>query len=237
MSDALPAGHARRVLEGDPKTIVEARALFENDRENGLLPYAVALYSLQRRHPRFATELIALRDRLVASTIALSHIYADEGTAVQLAVRADCFATYLYWISTRKEVRLANADEAYRVAEKGCRWGLDVTQIYKRLFVGHEAPALLGLTLVELLMDKRRLLPLNEKEIMKRLRSVREKMRFVIPSEQRARAYRKYGLLAARRTFVHGLGWTLRSCFVQGIVPMTRLKNLGAVALVFRALV
>lgn len=214
-----------RVWADDPSTISEARARYEQDPEGQLLPFASVLYSFLHRvkyRRQAARDLYALRESLSARARQLPCCPPAPQEAVEerFAAQAEMLATYLHWIS-RRSPDLGQRERFKNCARRAISEGLGYARGTGQK--GHTR-ALLFLALAAIDLDEG--LRLNAGV---NLRFAAKLAPGVQNINQRARVYRKLGLLFRRSgAFVEGMRWSIRACRLPGVARGVRKKNLIA---------
>jgi hypothetical protein len=210
-----------RVWAGDRNTVAEAREKYQQDPEAELVPFGVALYSF-RNNPRFARELLELREPFLARARGMLQIGADRlMSARDYANRADVLSTYLEWMSRRRELSAEHQEETLGIADTLARRGQERAS---ELEVSDHSRALLALIRAYIAVTRRGHLGMALHLDM----IAREAVTIKDPN-QRARVYRKLGLLYRRCSdFSKGIGWGIRACFVPDVPLAVRLKSAAA---------
>lgn len=217
-----------RVWRGDKTTVAEAEEKYKRDPERQLLPYASVLYSF-RGSSTNAHELEQLRNELkerARGLILTSGMSSDpQGTGDKM----DMLATYLSWLSRRQTFtfpeRLSLRKLAWEVASSGYMAAAKVSQSFQK-----HTPLLLLLTQAELLIGEK--LYALAKEL---LDGVSKAAVQASDLNQRARIYRKLGMLYRKLGWYYGMPsriWYgiylgMRAIFVRGVPVNNRLKSVA----------
>lgn len=214
--------HSARVWKGDEMTVVEAREQYKEDPDKGLLPYAVALYSF-RHKKQYAKELVGLADELV------NQIYHEvselnKNTDYNYIHRyADTVSTHLEWISRQRGIGLTQWHTIRSMAFNLNQRGIYIARIANDEQNGHTLP-LLYLTQARLQLSIGAVGPAS-KCIAQAIESSRE----ISDPNQRARVYRKIGMLCRMTDMpLNGVVWGVKSIFVPGSTLAVRAKSVAA---------
>ncbi|HEY0010741.1 MAG TPA: hypothetical protein VGB97_02395 [Candidatus Paceibacterota bacterium] len=218
-----------RVWGGDQTTVDEARATYEHDPDRQLIPYASVLYSFRNKRVG-ATSLERLcpdlQERAKGLLLITGNVSDKQGTADDM----DTIATHLAWLSYRQAFsfpeRLALRKLAWEVAEKGYAVAAKLTHPFQK-----HTPLLLLLTQAELLMGEKLYAP-----AMGLLAGVAKAAKHASDPNQKARVYRKLGMLYRKASLPYGMPsrmyygfWLiLRAACLRGIPLNNRLKSMAA---------
>ena len=204
----------RRTWNGDPTTVAEARRRYYKD-PNQFVPYVSQLYSFRHRS-EFARELRALRSDLFDCA---DQLRTDTNYQAQ-ADKLDVLSTILEWLSRSDSYSEATSRTVRNKAVEACYHGLDCANEISRSHTW----CLLKLTLVRLWIDDRQF-----EGIQEHLAEVSGFARKIQDPNQRARVYRKLGLLYRMSShLLPGYGWGIRACVVPGVPPPVCFKSVAA---------
>jgi hypothetical protein len=217
----MAPNYNERVWAGDPATVAEARATYRSNPEGGLIPLAVALYSFRAKEP-FAMELLGLRPQLLArAQDLLGGTAYTEVPKRERADKADVLSTYLEWMTRECDLSDEERDELQKIAIELCKYGMNV--VADELH-DHHTWFLLKLTMARLSLAKGWV-----QAALYDLTLVENQAHYITDANQRARVYRKLGLLY-RKCGRHGQGfrWGMRACLVPGVPLAVRAKSVAA---------
>jgi hypothetical protein len=213
--------YSKRVWEGDPTTVAEAKAKHESDPAGQLIPLAVALYSF-RTNQHFANELLALRPQIIAYAVEYTKKPLNDDSPKARANKSDVLSTYLEWMSRRSE--LSEEDQADTAYEARCVCQHGILTAQEVLEQTDHTLCLLLLTLAHLDIHEKHFTPAR-----KYLDEVATSARHIADANQKARVYRKLGYLYRKcHQSLLGIKWGIRGCFVPETPPAVRIKSVAA---------
>lgn len=206
--------YGERVWAGDPSTVVEARARYDEDQATGLIPLAGALYSF-RFKKELAEELLSLLPQLLVYARSLLAVRKESEEQADLA---DVLSTWFEWMSRCGELTRGERVVVLGVAQSVCARGLSIPG--SRLHTW----CLLRLTYARLLYSEKNI-PFTRRYLV----GTSSFARAIEDANQRARVYRKLGLLfrLAGMPF-SGIYWGVRACLVFGVPMQVRAKSAAA---------
>ena len=176
-----------RVWAGDKRTVAEARNRYLADPEDALIGLASVLYSF-RYKKRYARELQGLEIEIIRkASEEIGPASVDSRFAKQEIAKLDMLATYLVWLSRRSPDPETCLEVASLIGKRGleltvhaARMGIDVVHSH---------------CLIELTMAQIAILRGDIVEAGRRLDCPFRNVIRITDSNQKARVYRKLGLL------------------------------------------
>lgn len=213
------------IWRGNEHAIVESRERFHEEPEKRLVVHTSTLYSFRRRED-CVRELVSLRHHLLARSEALRSTAWDSLNIGEVVDQADVLSTILGWLSDSTKIPSEQQEELRKEACAVCEFGLQILEdLLRGVPTANHSWHLLKLT--------RAALSLRDGKIKDAFRDIhivdREKDRVFDP-RQRARVYRKLGMLyrAIDDSIGRGFWMGVRAVFVPGVPLAVRLKSLGA---------
>jgi hypothetical protein len=227
--------HSKRIWDGDPETVVEARKLYEKDHANGLIPYAVALYSF-RANSKLGADLVCLYEPLLQRAITLVSCDVNLYTCVWFADSSDVLCTHLEWIRRKPYLAAETSEKILTVvkalAEKACL----VCDEYLMEFASKRqfhTRRLLYLTRARLYLDNLDPSKNDVPQARMMLREASEDHAYVQDANQRVRVWAKLGFLYRKSNCtIEGLSWGIRACLISGVPMNVRKKAIAALLLI-----
>jgi hypothetical protein len=200
-----------RVWRGRPSTVPEAKERYERDPEVQLVSYASVLYSKGDEPSK--NELLHIREKLVERV-------------PQSADDADVLATVLASLARNAGLHPSEQTRMRAASQKALEIGLCLAGTLYPGSPSAHTPLLLRLTAAQLMIQDG-----NHGHARNRLEYIAEWAATVEDRNQRARVYRKLGMLCRkvnrRRA---GWYWGIRALLVPKIPVKVRLKSLVALA-------
>jgi hypothetical protein len=219
----------QRIWAGDPKAVIAARKKYRTNRHTEFVPFMSTLYSFSSI-PELRTELLTHRHRLYAR--AKSIIGADfpdtNPLLRRMADQANVVSTILVWMSQCRELEAEERKEIIRLAFEITQKGVQLEECIPEELRGHTyCLLLLTATEIVIILEK----PPERYPTSKYLKLVSERALHIPDANQRARVYRKLGMLYRKLLNLGpGLYWGLKACFVPTTPLAVRFKSVAALA-------
>jgi hypothetical protein len=215
-----------RVWGGDTTTVAEARAQYFGDSQGHLMTYAVALFSF-RYIPQFAREMELIHLSLVGRANALLELASVEENPLERANDVETLSSHLEYLSHRRRLEIRRGLLLGKAVAL-CELGLKICSEHPLPESGLHTPLLLKLMRFKLyLLTRER----SRSYVRRRLTEVIDRAPDVPDPNQRARVYRKIGMVS-RKAWApfQAHYWGVTACCVPGIPLAVRLKSFAALA-------